>query len=388
MSIDTPAHPKTAPTLDAVLSRDDLLDALAFTGTTISTRTPVPILAGVRLDAFNDQITLSTTDFEGWSWQTIAAPGASGSVVVSHAALTKIVKGLPKASHVVTLKVAGSHVTVSDGQTTFKVPALDLDAFPSRPDKALFKVVEMAGPDFHDAVTRVGIAASHDDTLPLLMNIQFKVAFDEVTMYATDRFRLTSYLIGQRSQTTRSPLLPAKLLKAAAAFFKTSGTVTLRSDEHRRDTNVGFYSTLSDSRRGITVRETEGDYPPVARLFPDQVHTTVDLDTTDTLAALKQVDVALGRGVPVRLDLSGPAVVMTADDGDMSASRPLKVAAEHDDTSEVDAVAFNPKFFTDALKTCGDTVHMAVNLKKSPVLFTTTDAPQFRHLVVPIRFAS
>lgn len=387
MTIETPAP--TTVVLDAILSRDDLLDALTFTGVSVSSRPPVPILGGVRLDASADQITLSTTDFESFAWQTIRAPGVTpASVVLPHASLVKIVKTLPKSSHVVTLNVTGGHAVVGDGQTTFKVPVMDLDAFPSRPTGAWFKVVEMSGKAFHETITRVTVAASTDLTVPILTNVAFKAARDHVNILATDRYRLTAQRVDQCPDVDRTVLLPSKLLTAAAALFKSSPVVTLRSDRHRRDaTPVGFFSTLSDGQRGITIGENEGEYPAVERLFPDegQTPTTVDLDTADTLAAIKQVDVALNRGEPVRLDLGDPVLVQ-AGNGDLSAERPLKVSAVQGQ-QEADAVAFNPKFFTDALKACGTTVRMAVNHPNKPVLFTSTDAPGFRYLLVPIRFA-
>lgn len=388
MSIDTPAQPTTKVALDVIVSRDDLANALAFTSVAVSTRPPVPILTGVKIRAYNHEVTLSTTDYGTWTWENIPAPGASGEAVLPHAALLKIVKSLPKGSLTVTIKVSGNRAVISDGETIFKVPTLDVDAFPERPHRAEHRIFEMPGADFNAVVTKVTSAASRDDTLPILMQVCFRVGMDGTTLYATDRYRLTSYEINQIPETTRSPLVGAKVLADVAGHFKTSALVRVRSDEVRRA--GGFYTSIDDGRRGVTLYEQEGDYPSVGRLFPAETYTTVDLDTVDLLRAIKQVDVARFRNTPVRFDMTGDPIILSAGDGDdMQAERPLTVKAEHQVPDQaVESVALNPQFLIDAVKSCGGKkARMMLAFHNKPVLFVDNDDPAFRHLVVPVRFA-
>jgi len=387
VSIDTPAQPTTKVGLDVIVSRDDLQRALAFTGVAVATRPPVPILTGVHIRAYNHAVTLSTSDYSTWMWEEIPAPGASGEAVLPHGALQKILKSLPKGALTVTIKVDGERAIVSDGETTFKVLTLPIEEYPERPHRAEHRVLEMPGALFSTMVTKVTSAASRDETLPVLTGVCFRVGMDGTFLYATDRYRLTSYEINQVPEVTRSPLIPAKVLTAVAGHLKTSDLVRVWTDEIRRTKANGFFSTISDGRRGATVLEIEGDYPNVERLFPTEVHTTVDLDTTDLLQAIKQVDVALERNLPVRLDLDGDPVLVRAGSADsMEAERPLKVSAVHDG-QPVTGVAFNPTFLIGAVKSCGDNVRMSLNLSTKPVLFTSADDAAFRHLLVPIRFA-
>ena len=389
MSIDTPAQPTTKVALDAIVSRDDLQRALAFVSVGVATRPPVPILAGVRLLAHGDWVTVMTSDYEVHAWESIAAPGATGSVLLQHAALLKIVKNLPKDALTVTIKVDDNRAVISDGRTIFKVPTMPEEDYPTPPGRAMFKVFQMPGAEFHAAISRVAPAASRDDTLPTLMQVCFRPDNHGTFLYATDRYRLASYqVVDQSADKARDQLVPAKILATVAGHLKTSTMVTVHTDNHRRV--GGFYTSISDGRRGVTVLEHESDFPNIERLFPDTTNTTVDLNSEDLLKALKQVDVALVRGIPVRLDMAGDPILVKAGTGDdLQAERPLTVApVHHTSGSEVESVAFNPGFLIDAIKACGgSTTRMALTHSFKPVTFTDPDVPNFRHLLVPIRFA-
>ena len=115
--------------------------------------------------------------------------------------------------------------------------------------------------------------------------------------------------------------------------------------------------------------------------------------STHALAeAAKRVALVAERNTPIRLAFSQGQVVLDAGQGDdAQASEALEATLVGDDIS----VAFNPQFLLDGLGALSTTfVRLSFTHPNKPVEFTGQetldgeDNPEYRYLLVPIRFAS
>jgi DNA polymerase-3 subunit beta len=79
------------------VERDVLAEAVTWTARTLPTRPPVPVLAGVRLDAAADgTLTLSSFDYEVSARSSVPADvEEAGTVLVSGRLLAEIARALP-----------------------------------------------------------------------------------------------------------------------------------------------------------------------------------------------------------------------------------------------------------------------------------------------------
>ncbi|MGR9861229.1 DNA polymerase III subunit beta family protein, partial [Escherichia coli] len=81
-------------------------------------------------------------------------------------------------------------------------------------------------PDFATAVSRVAIAAGRDETLPLLTGVQVELTGDRLTMFSTDRYRLTMTETAwrpERPDIDLSALIPARALTDVAKSLSAGG---------------------------------------------------------------------------------------------------------------------------------------------------------------------
>ena len=84
----------------------------------------------------------------------------------------------------------------------------------------------VAGDDFAAAVAQVAVAAGRDDTLPVLTGIRIEIDGDQLTLAATDRYRLAVRELTwapEQSGLTAVALVPARTL-ADTAKALTSAT--------------------------------------------------------------------------------------------------------------------------------------------------------------------
>jgi DNA polymerase III subunit beta len=372
------------------VDRDVLAEAVTWTARSLPTRPPVPVLAGVRLEADSAGVVqLSSFDYEVSARSQIPADvGEPGTVLVSGRLLAEISRALP--AKPVDLVLEGTKVSVTCGASRFSLltmPVEDYPALPSMPDV----VGSVAGDAFTSAVSQVTVAASRDDTLPLLTGVRVEIEGERITMLATDRYRLA---LRELTWTPASPgisstaLVRARTLSDAAKSLGGSDQVTIALSTGAGVDLIGFEA----GGRHTTSLLVDGEYPAVRRLFPDETPIHAVVATQALTEAARRVSLVAERNTPIRLAFSEGQVVLDAGQGDdAQASEALEAALVGEDIT----VAFNPQFLLDGLGALNtDFVRMSFTHPNKPVEFTGQesldgeDDKGYRYLLVPIRFAS
>ena len=115
------------------VERDVLAEAVAWTARSLPPRPPVPVLAGVRLDADSSgALTLSTFDYDVSARSSIpASVDEAGTVLVSGRLLADITKALP--AKPVDLVLDGTKVVLRCGASRFTLLTMPVDDYPALP---------------------------------------------------------------------------------------------------------------------------------------------------------------------------------------------------------------------------------------------------------------
>lgn len=372
------------------VERDVLAEAVTWIARSLPTRPPVPVLAGVRIEAESDgTLRLASFDYEVSARSEIPADVSEpGSVLVSGRLLAEISRALP--AKPVDVSLDGTKVTVTCGASRFTLLTMPVEDYPQLPTMpALSGTVD--GDELTKAVTQVTVAASRDDTLPLLTGVRVEIEGEKITLLATDRYRLALRELTWKPafpDASDVALVRARTLLDAAKSLGASGSVNVGLSTGQGVDLIGFEA----GGRHTTSLLVDGDYPAVRRLFPDEspIHAVVN---TQLLAdAAKRVALVAERNTPIRLTFTEGQVILDAGQGDdAQASEALESTLVGEDI----AVAFNPQFLLDGLGALTTSfVRLSFTHPNKPVEFTGQeslegeDLKEYRYLLVPIRFAS
>jgi DNA polymerase-3 subunit beta len=372
------------------VDRDVLADAVTWTARSLPTRPPVPVLAGVRLEAdTTGTVQLSSFDYEVSARSQIPADVAeAGSVLVSGRLLAEISRALPDKPVDVVLE--GTKVIVTCGASRFTLLTMPVEDYPNLPVMPP-TTGTVDGDELTRAVAQVSVAASRDDTLPLLTGVRVEIEGEKVTLLATDRYRLA---LRELTWKPSSPdistvaLVRARTLLDAAKSLGSAGSVTVALATGTGVDMIGFEA----AGRQTTSLLVDGDYPAVRRLFPDETPIHAVVGTHALADAAKRVSLVAERNTPIRLSFSDGQVVLDAGQGDdAQASEAIESTLVGDEIS----VAFNPAFLLDGLGALSTPfVRLSFTHPNKPVEFTGQEAldgedmQEYRYLLVPIRFAS
>jgi DNA polymerase-3 subunit beta len=370
------------------VERDVLNDAVAWTARAVPHRPPVPVLAGVLIEADSaGTVKLSSFDYEVSARGEFAADvEASGSVLVSGRLLREISNALPH--KLVKFELEGSKVSVTCGASRFSLATMPVDQYPALPNMPDSSGT-VDGGELLSAAQQVQSAASRDETLPILTGVRMEIEGERISLLATDRYRLALRELTWKPGTpdiSAIALVRAKTLTDTAKALG-SGEVQLALSSGQGVDLIGF------SAGGLVTTSLlmDGEYPQVRRLFPETSAITAVVSTSELIEATRRVALVAERNAAVRLAFSEGEVVLDAGHSDdAQASEAIEATVEGGEIT----VAFNPGFLLDGLSALGTPyVRLGFTQDTKPVDFVGLDKPggtiasEFRYLLVPIRIA-
>lgn len=367
------------------VERDTLAHAVAWAARTLPTRPSMPVLSGVLLVAEKDLLTLSSFDYEiSARVQCNVDVLTAGRTLVSGRLLADIAKSLP--AEPVNLKIEGNRMLVECGRSSFTLPTLPVEDYPSLPDMP-DTAGNVASDVFAQAVAQVAIAAGRDDTLPVLTGIRMEIDGANITLAATDRYRLAVRTFSwspKKNSIELNTLVPAKILADSAKNMAGAATVSFAiAPEGER--LIGFES---EGMR-TTTRLLDGEFPKYRSLLPNESATRAVVDTQELLNAVKRVALVAERNTPIRMTFEGNDLNLRAGSGeDAQANETLGAVIDGD----VIEIAFNPGFLVDGLNAiAAPKALFSFTQSTKPAVITglTTDGKavedDYRYLLMPIR---
>ena len=372
-----------------VVDRDLLVDGVNWVSKSISNRPITTALLGIVIEVA-DEITLSGSDLETSAKAKLKAEiTQKGKVLVPGRLLAEISRSLP--AKPITFNLEGSRVLVTAGSAKFTLPTLPLVEYPTLPE--LPKTSGNLNSDlFATAVNQVAIAAGKDDSLPTLTGVFIEINKNQITLAATDRYRLavrelTWSATDANIETTS--LLRARTLADAAKSLIGSTQVTIALPATTTNEKlVGFVS----EGKSMTSRVLDGSFPPFRHLLPNDSTAEAVIEVAPFLDSVRRVALVTDKTVPLRLNFSSNTLQLEAGTGDEAqASEKLDINYKGEDIN----IAFNPTFLTDGLTAINTAfVHITLTVANKPSLLTgqtesgSATITNYKYLLMPMRYSS
>jgi DNA polymerase III subunit beta len=331
------------------VERDVLGEAVSWVARALPTRPVVPVLSGMLVQAEADELTLSCFDYEVSARMVMPAEvGEPGSALVPGRLLAEITRSLPPDQ--VDISSAGDAVVLTCGSAEFSLVSLAQDEYPAVP--ALPVVAGTAdGGALATAAAQVVPSASRDDTLAMLTAVCLDIDGDQMTLAATDRYRMAVATIGWQPAEPgirATALVPARTLADIARTMGAGEPVSIAfsqpADGQDRPGD-GMISFEGGGRR-LTARLIGGDFIKYESRFPPAYSCRADLPAGPFTEAVRRVSLVADRISPLQLTFRSDTVVVEArSDGRARAieSVPVHFSGPHQ------AISFNPHYLLDGL---------------------------------------
>src|SRR6266436_6459611 len=324
------------------VTKEKLLEGLQQVQNVVSTRTTLPILSNVLLQADKDEIHLTTTDLDvGVRGSCEAHVDKTGATTLPARRLFNIVRELPSSE--IQVDVDGKNAaSIRSGQSFFKILGLPEDEFPPLPKFEGAKVVTIRQKDLRDGLRKTSYAISTDETRYVLNGVLFSFKDNKLTLVATDGRRLAMAEIELEFPRSHESdlIIPTKAVTELQRLLTDDGEVKV---------SVGSGQIAFDLNKTLLVSKLiEGNYPNYRQVIPGETKERVTLERETFLNSLRRVSLlAREKSNSIKLSFSKNNIDINANTpevGEAKESLPVQYKGREF------SVAFNPEFLMAPLR--------------------------------------
>lgn len=368
-----------------------LNESIQHVNKAISSRTTIPILSGIKIEASPSGITLvaSDTDISIQSFVPAELDGEpivrlerSGSVVVPAKFFVDIVRKLP--SEDVHIEVSDNNqIGIKSGTTEIQLAGLDPEEFPLLPRLTENQTVSMPSEVLRLMIRQVVFAVSTNESTPVLTGVLWSFENGKLKFVATDRHRLASIekpIDSAPDLQFHNIVISGKNLNELSKILPEQNTlidiVVADNQVLFRVGNVLFYTRILD-----------GTYPDTSKIIPQSFKTEITFAT-------RPLSDAIDRAYLLSREEKTNIVRMSTESDDTveisSSSSELGRVTEmlpvQYFSGEQLKISFNSKYILDVLKvTDEEAIRIGFTGAMSPMILRPADEDGILHLILPYR---
>lgn len=368
--------------------QENLAKGLGIVSRAVSTRSTLPVLANVLLATDNGRLKISATNLEISITCWIGAKvEKEGSITVPARTFNDLVSALPPDAVELMLDPETMTLHMTGARSEANIKGINAQEFPLIPEPAPGRRLTLAADMLKQMINQVAFAAATDDARPTLTGVLTRFRGGEMTMAATDGFRLSVRSAAMSYNTDDfEVVIPARALMEVSRIADSSlEEIAISMPEGRNQIifdmdNVVLVSQLID-----------GNFPDFSPVIPKKYTTRTVLSTAEFQKACKMAEIfarEANQTASVRVDpgdelMPGYAVISASskETGDNVAQIDAIV-----DGSEI-AIAFNVRYMSQVLGVL-DTPQVALETTNSaePGVIKPVGSNDFVHIIMPMHF--
>jgi DNA polymerase-3 subunit beta len=327
------------------VAQSEILQALALVSSAVPSRTTLPVLSNILLEATEGSIQMTATDLDlAIATRATADVKGEGSLTVPAKRLFELVRKLPKEE----LKLESKDLTLNVVSKTgrFKFLCIRPEEFPARTVVTPDFTMTLESKLIERMIKRSIYAVSTDETRPALNGALFQISDGEIRIVATDGHRLARASL-KHPAATKSPLkgdiiIPLKALNHLLRLLAdNSDPVRIELSKNHARFTLGTTT--------LTTKLIEGPFPNYEQVLPKQNTKILRARGTELAQALDRVVLfsdSLTRQVKFSITTNKlKLIVQTPDQGE--ATEEIDVKYTSDDLD----IGYNANYLLDILRT-------------------------------------
>ena len=369
------------------INQDHFSNGLQQVLNVVASRSTMPILSNVLIEAEEEHISLTTTNLDlGIRCRIKADVSDTGSITLPVRKLATIVKELP-VNEVFLETNKSNQAKITSGGSLFKIMGIGSEEFPPLPTFENRKVFELAQDEIVNMLKSVSYAQSTDENRYILNGVYFNFADEKLTLVATDgrRLGLTGLELEVSEENAGSLILPAKTVAELERLMGKGDKVNIAFNDRQAAFEIGL-NEAGDSglvdHLYLVSKIVEGNYPNYRQVIPKETEHRVKIERELMLECVHRAAlVTSDKSNSVKIKISKNLLEISGQSTEYGESHESMAIAY--DGPEVQ-VAFNPQFLMEPLKALTkDEVFFEFKDELSPGLFKTLD--NFICVIMPLR---
>lgn len=366
------------------LTQENLSRALSSVGRIVSGRTSLPVLSNVLLATDTNRLRLSATNLEiGINYWIGSKVETEGSLTVPARLFAEFVSSLPAGN--IELSGNDANLTVKTPHYESKINGISAEEFPLIPQVKSDALLSLPAETFRDALAQVVVAASADESRPVLAGVYLYTDENELVIVATDSYRLAEKRIEIKDELKNlNVIVPARTMQELVRLLgETDGEVQIFVDENQVLFRMDDIELVS--------RLIEGQFPNYRQIIPKSAETSLEIATAEFARIVKVASLFARESagsVKVEIKTEGEIRIISSDAevGGNTSSAECEVSGEDGE------ISLNARYLADALSVMkSPRVQFSINGKLNPCVLMPIEkegedaSDDYLHIVMPLR---
>lgn len=369
------------------IKRDLLLDALNNVSRGLSSKTPMPVLTGIKIEVANNNITLITTNREISvrvvldQVETIDVV-EDGVCVVPGKYFIDIVKKLEGEKVEFTLFDTNTIKIISE-RTTFTLISLDYTNYPNINFAVNSDPIILNSQKLKNFIRQTSFAAGVNEARMVLTGVCLEIDKNNIQMTATDSYRLAKKVTTEEKEYPKTKIIiPSKSIEELSKILEDeSEDVKMYFANNRA---LFEYKNIS-----FVTRLIEGSFPDTSSIIPTEHIVEITFNKGVLLSTVDRASLftTQNNGSIIKLITNVDGSVQIA-----SISTEIGKVVDEIVPLKMDKIcnfqiAFSAKYFLEAIKAFdGAEVVIKFTGELKPFLLASNDDEKFIQVILPVKY--
>lgn len=368
------------------INRDTLLSNLNNVGKALSSKTPMPILTGVKIDVKSEYLTLTASNGEV-SIQTKIETGINlriekeGTCVLPGKFLIDIVRKVVSKNIDITLSEETT-VKILAEKSNFSLNVLDGSVYPDINFEEIGSCITLDSTNFKQLIRKTTFAASVSENRVILTGLYFVTNGNKMEAIATDSYRMAKkYMIFDHEYPTLSAVIPSKSLDELNRIIEDNEEIV---EMYFAKTKVLFkYKNVL-----YLTRLLDGTFPNTTSLVPVNFLLSIKFNKQELTNAIDRAALFTTNETSniIKMTIKGNESVEIASTTNQIGTVLEELTPIECSKNMAFRIAFSSKYFLDAIKVFDSseiTLHFTGEIK--PFIITGDDDINMIQLILPVR---
>ena len=373
--------------MEIICKREELFKGIQTVQTVVGTKSTLPVLANVLLEAKGEKMDMTATDLEvGVRCSVEVEVLEPGAITVPARTLSEVVRELP--SEDVKIKVdEKSRVGISSGQAIFNLMGLPKEDYPVLPKFKADGEFFIDRKLLTEMIKKTIFSVSQDETRYVLCGIYFAVEKGKIRMVSTDGRRL-SYIskeMGIDKRKEARVIIPTKAVNELNRILAQVATREEAEEDGKVKISIEENQVIFIIDGTVLIsRLIEGHFPNYEQVIPKASEIKLKIRTEELLQATKRVALlTTEKSNSIRYALKKNELIISANTEGLGEARDVVGIDYSGDEMEI---AYNPQFLIDVLRNIGcEEVFLELTNSLKPCLIRPTTEEDYISIVMPMR---
>ncbi|HIW22038.1 MAG TPA: DNA polymerase III subunit beta [Candidatus Dorea intestinavium] len=360
-------------------TKSDLQKGVSIVAKAVPSKTTMPILECILIDASSDRIKLTANDMElGIQTEVAGSIQENGMIAINAKLFSEIVRKLPDSD--VVIETNDKYQTfITCDKAKFDIVGKSATEFSFLPTIEQESSIEVSQFALKEVIRQTIFSISESESQKLMSGELFEIADNVLRVVSLDGHRISIRKIELKDESEDVKLIvPGKTLSEVSKILSGDLENMVKISYTKNHIVFEFDSTV------VVSRLMEGEYFKIDQMLSNDYETKVRVNKKELLNAIDRATLFVKEGdkKPIIINITNESMDLQIKSQMGSMDESIAIEKEGKDL----LIGFNPRFLIDALRVIDDELVTLYLMNAKAPCFIKDENESYIYLILPVNF--